>query len=80
MGGLGGGNVAGAMEAELKEIEVGEELFAGAEEDGREDEVHFVDEAGAEDLLNGGDPTADANVFAVGGGAGERGSGFDAAR
>jgi len=41
-------------------------MFAVAEENGRDGEVHFVDVTGLEVLANGGDAAADADVFAVG--------------
>ena len=60
----------GELVAESGEIEVAKDAFAAADEDWRGDEVHLVDEAGAKILLDGGGASAEANIFAVGGGDG----------
>ena len=62
--------MVGELVAEGGEIEVAEDAFAAADEDGRGDEMHVVDEAGAKILLDGGGASAEANIFPVGGGDG----------
>ena len=62
--------MVGELIAEGGEIEIAKDAFAAADEDGGEDEMHLVDEAGAQVLLDGGGASAEANIFAVGGGDG----------
>ena len=48
-------------------VKVVEEPLAAAEQDGHDHQVHVVDQASAEILLNGGSATADPDVVSVGG-------------
>src|SRR5688500_3675119 len=52
--------------AERRQVEAGEQVLPGAEQDGRHGEVHLVDQAGLQILTNGGDAATDANVVAAG--------------
>ena len=60
----------GELVAESGEIEIAKDAFAATDEDGGGDEMHLVDEAGAQVLLDGGGAAAEANIFSVGGGDG----------
>ena len=59
--------MVGELVAEGGEIEVAKDAFSAADEDGGGDEMHLVDEAGAQILLDGGGASAEANIFTVGG-------------
>lgn len=48
-------------------VDSGQQVFAGAEEDRADGEVHLVDESGLEVLPDRGDPTTEPNVPTVGG-------------
>jgi hypothetical protein len=50
------GHVFGALIAEPWGVDPGEKVFPRAEEDRGNRKVHFVDESGAEILLDRGDP------------------------
>src|SRR5256885_17080043 len=53
--------------AEAREIESAPEALAGAEHDGRDDEVHLVDDALLEILADGRDAASDADIVRAGG-------------
>src|SRR5579872_3465816 len=57
----------GACVREGRQIETREEILAPAEKDGRHDEMHLVDQSGAQILPDGRDATADADILSVGG-------------
>src|ERR1700730_11513143 len=61
------GNVLGALIAELRQVDSSEKAFSGAEEDGGNGKVQFVDQSGAEILLDGSDSPAEADVLTIGG-------------
>ena len=66
VGGVFAGDGFGRSEAEFGEVDTGEEVFALAEEDGGDGEVHLVDLICGQVLANGGDAASDADVLAVG--------------
>lgn len=68
----------GAVIAELWQVETGEKVFPGAEEDRSNGEVHLVDEAGLKVLADGGDAAAKANVLTFGSAGGALKSSVDA--
>src|SRR5262249_53946703 len=53
----------GAAVAEARRIDAVEEMFAAAEEHGRDREVELVDETGRQVLADGRDAAADSHVF-----------------
>ena len=62
----GSGNVLGAVVAQRERIEVGEKVFAGAQENWADSDMQFVDESGLEILVDGGGTPAKPNVLPVG--------------
>ena len=56
-----------ALVAERAAVEVVEESFAASQKDGHHHQVHLVDQASAEVLLDGGRAAANPHVVAVGG-------------
>ena len=61
------GDVVCGLVAEDVQVEAGEEIFAGAEEDRANGEMEFVDETGLEELTDSIDAAADADIAAVSG-------------
>ena len=53
--------------AKFQRVDIVEQMFAGAHEDGRKGEMHFIDEPGVKILADGGHAAAEADVLAVGG-------------
>ena len=62
----GSGHVLGAVVAQREGIEVGEKVFAGAEEYRADRDMHFVDETGFEILADGGHTPTKPNILPVG--------------
>ena len=65
MRGLGGVDVFGAFITERPRIQTRKKVFPGAQQDGADREMRFVNEACLEVLPNGRDPAADPDVFAI---------------
>src|SRR5262249_59704668 len=63
MGGVVRGGVLRALVAEVHRIDAGEEVLASAEENRGEHEVDLVDQPGGEVLPNGGNSTAEPDIF-----------------
>src|SRR5437763_1164672 len=59
-------DVLAALIAELGSVDAGEKVFAGAEQDGGNRQVHLVDQSGAKILLDRGDPAAEPDVLTFG--------------
>src|SRR5256885_2176134 len=60
------GNVLAALVTELCSVETAEKVLSGAEQDGRNRQVHLVDQSGAQILPDRSDPAAEPDVLAVG--------------
>jgi uncharacterized membrane protein len=66
MGGVVRGGVLRASVAEAHRIDAGEEVLATAEEHGGDHEVDLVGQPRGQVLANGGNPTAESDILAVG--------------
>jgi hypothetical protein len=80
MGDRRGGDERGHLVPVLHAVEALEDPFALSEQDGHEDEVKLVDEAGLQVLPDRGGPAADADVLPLGGREGLLEGRLDAAR
>lgn len=64
---VGGRDLAGAAVAELRHVQPGEKMLAGAEQDRRDREMHLVDQAFLQILPDRGDAAADPHILVLGG-------------